>query len=233
MRTGRTGVRRPRRTRRREPAHPSRTASRANSRTRRLLPEPGSPPRSTTRRPSPPALGISVRSRFSSMSARQTETAKTGEGRLEGRARDGPSNDLLRSEYRPKARDRPGTLRSVSILLIASSGAPVASCVPLDQPNDVSRLGHPGPGDQHGEQNVDPTHTRRTSGVSPAPAGRAPDRPERSRSTSRLAWRKRCDRRGDGRAPAVRGCLARPLRDRDRSVRGLRRDSRPRLPRRA
>ena len=45
---------------------PSAAASWANSRTSRLLPDPASPPTSATRRPSPPARGISERSSASS-----------------------------------------------------------------------------------------------------------------------------------------------------------------------
>ena len=65
-RTARRACARPRRRRRRGRARRRPPPRAANSRTSRLLPEPGSPPSSTTRRPSPSRLGISARSVSSS-----------------------------------------------------------------------------------------------------------------------------------------------------------------------
>ena len=65
-RTAHTAYAPPRRRRRRGRGRRPRPPRLANSRTRRLLPEPGLPPSRTTRRPSPSAIGMSARSVSSS-----------------------------------------------------------------------------------------------------------------------------------------------------------------------
>ena len=73
-----------------EDEHAGPAASAANSRTRRLLPEPGSPLSRTTRRPSPSAIGMSARS-VSSSDERPTK------GNVEVRRREPGSSYMARS----------------------------------------------------------------------------------------------------------------------------------------